>query len=225
MALASQLSLAELIGVGCELCGFYAPSDEDEGFTVREPLTTPVRLGRAVRAARGMHGVKLARRALSYVMPRSRSPMETAQALLLCLPRSLGGQGFAHARLNERVPLAKAARSQLGRDHVECDLYWPRMRVAVEYDSDRYHTGPERIARDARRRNALAEGGVTVFTMTRDQLFDPAAFRRCARMIATCLKRRGPSYDIESLRREDDLRRAVLGSGGVLRCRHPGKLG
>ena len=51
-----------------------------------------------------------------------------------------------------------------------CDLYWADAKLDIEYDSDFYHVGAEKIAQDANRRNDLESRGITVITDTNKQL-------------------------------------------------------
>lgn len=62
--------------------------------------------------------------------------------------------------------------------------------MAVEYDSDAYHTGAERIASDASRRNALSYLGNAVVTVTRAQVLDCDGMDKTARAIAKLLGKR-----------------------------------
>ncbi len=45
------------------------------------------------------------------------------------------------------------------------DFAWPGQRVAVEYDGMDWHSGPEAMKRDRRRRAALADIGWTVIAI------------------------------------------------------------
>lgn len=61
---------------------------------------------------------------------------------------------------------------------------WPEQNVAVEYDSTLCHTGAERIAEDASRRNALESLGFTVLTATWRQVKNRQEYLRFARILA-----------------------------------------
>ncbi len=54
--------------------------------------------------------------------------------MLLCLPYSLGGYGLPHPTMNAEMPLPKNVAAT-GRSSLRCDLYWPAVRLDVEYDS------------------------------------------------------------------------------------------
>ena len=70
-----------------------------------------------------------------------------------------------------------------GSAFFSCDLFWPDGGVAVEYDSDMFHTGSERIARDSERRNALSYLGISVVTVTRRQVMSAVGCDRIARLL------------------------------------------
>ncbi|WP_182525427.1 hypothetical protein [Nocardioides dongkuii] len=54
------------------------------------------------------------------------------------------------------------------------DLAWPHARVAVEYDGEEWHTGPEARERDRVRRQWLRDHGWTVIVLTKES-FRPGA--------------------------------------------------
>ncbi len=112
----------------------------------------------------GANGIKIARWALDHVLDRSASPAETKVALALTLPCKIGGMGLPQPSLNRFIPLNAAEQKALNRSYFLCDLYWEQAKLAIEYDSDAEHSGSERIASDAARRNALLRLGITVIT-------------------------------------------------------------
>ena len=139
-------------------------------FCQRPPLVSIGRLRRYAELARGFYGRGRALRALKYVVPGSASPMETALVMLLCLPCSLGGYGLPLPVMNHHVGQNMPRDSIAGKEYYVCDLYWPDAGLDVEYDSDLCHTGPDRIADDSARRDALKELGVDVITVTWQQI-------------------------------------------------------
>lgn len=182
--MANSLSLLDTIRLGFELCGFYAHHPNgDRGFMSSVPLTSTSKLSRFVDSCQGAYGVKNARRALRCIKDGSASPMETAVHMLLCLSPKLGGFGFPSACLNYRVNLSERARKIAQRNYVECDLYWPAVKCAVEYDSDEFHASEGGVSRDARKRAALLSMGITVITLTKNQVYG-MGFSETARLLA-----------------------------------------
>ena len=81
--------------------------------------------------------------------------METKLAMLLTLPYKHGGYGLIAPEMNSQIIPAKTAKRSVGKKYYSCDLFWHDYDLAVEYDSDLFHTGTTRIANDSKRRNAL----------------------------------------------------------------------
>lgn len=123
-------------------------------------------------------------RAVRYAVDGSASPMETALALMLSLPKSEGGYGLPKPQMNRVLPLD----AETGRVRV-ADLFWPEPKVVVEYDSDAFHTEKEKLRRDALRRNQLESQSVTVLTATAGHLSSLAALDELAGQIARALGR------------------------------------
>lgn len=206
--LASSLSLIELICLGFELCGSYSLAEVGEGFFPRSPLSSANSLSKVAKRVSGMHGVAKARIAARYVLDGAASPAETVVACLLTLPLRLGGFGLSGARLNHRIDFADGS-------FCVCDMYWPQGRIAIEYDSDMYHSGPERIARDSRRRARLNEAGVQVISLTNAQVHNADDMKRVAVIVAKALGKRVKvgSFDMTPERR--GLRRGLLVDGAT----------
>lgn len=180
--MAHLLDLPQVIELGYEFCGTY---DVSSGEIIQcDPLTSVKKLNSFALRAKGMAGRKKALRALRYVTEFSASPKETVLTMLLCLPYLLGGYGLTMPVLNYRIDMNKEARVIVGKNYCMCDLYWPDSKLAVEYDSDEFHTGPERIAQDSARRTALAAMDVSVITVTNKQLSSSGLFNKLAHVIA-----------------------------------------
>lgn len=189
--MAASLPMPRLVELGYEMCGGYARSFENRSsYFERRPITSVARLADAVARLDGTHGIKAARRALSLISDGARSPFEAIVAMLLSMPRSLGGFALEVPRMNRRVDLDAEARAVAKRAFLSCDLFWPRQRVDVEYDSRVWHSDAEKLAEDADRRTALDLMGVDMVTITTSQLFRAEAFRASAGLVARKLGRR-----------------------------------
>jgi very-short-patch-repair endonuclease len=138
---------------------------------------------------KGVRGQKRAARALRYITDNSASPAETTLTMLLTLPYMLGGYKFPMPHLNTRLNFVGIARRSSSKSYYVCDLYWPDFQLAVEYDSDQFHTGANRIANDSKRRNSLTQLGVIVITVTNDQLRSIKEFANLAGQIAVNMNR------------------------------------
>ena len=171
LQMAAQVPLLDLIALGMELVGAYSVVPNGDGKIVsRPPLATLASLESLLGKAGSVHGAKRARRALNFMAEGAASPQEARLYLLLCLPVKMGGYGLAPARLNARIDTNASGGVDPARRYRVCDLYWPDRQVAVEYDSDAFHVGADRIAADSIRRTALATKGIRVVTITNAQM-------------------------------------------------------
>jgi len=202
--MASRLSLIKLVELGFELCGSYLlPSrnpliaegeindvSDDKGIYNCKPLTNTKKLSTFVARMAGTHGYKRASRALRFIADNSASPMETILVMLLSLPYKLGGYGLPTPQLNSHIIPGKTIKRNASKTFYSCDLFWPDLNLAVEYDSDQFHTGADRIASDSKRRNALISAGIVVITVTRQQIRNAIEFEKAAKLLASNMDKR-----------------------------------
>lgn len=193
-----------LVLLGLELCGTYALDPSGGGmFEKAEPITTPEELGSFLDLVPRWKGVRRARKALRLVAAGSASPAESRLVVLLCSSRKNGGYGLPVPVLNRRVNVRRDARKMTSKRYFLCDLYWEDAQVDVEYDSDAFHAYAQKMAADAKRRNALVSMGVNVITVTSAQMADAAEFDDVAQAIAKALgiRLRSVNYDWFEVRR------------------------
>jgi hypothetical protein len=112
--------------------------------------------------------------------------------------------------INHRVDLDDVARKVARRSYVECDFFWPRERIALEYDSNEFHASPAEMARDASKRAALETMGVCVFTLTWQQARDAEATDSLVRAMARKAGWRLRAPSARDANRERELRRRIL---------------
>ena len=146
---------------------------------------------------KGVNGQKKALRASRYIADGSASPMETKLFMLLTLPYNLGGYGLPAPELNKRIDIGNVVKrgserynKGSGKSYYVCDLFWPKAKFAVEYDSDSYHTGADRIARDSKKRFDLETLGIKLITVTSRQIRNIDEFENIAKLIAKRLHKR-----------------------------------
>lgn len=179
------LSLIEAVALGYELCGTYRV--RSEGMVSARKLMTKESLGALAQQRCRPFGAVKARGFSRFIVEDSASPMESRVAMRLSLPRRLGGFGLPAPQMNRSIDLPGELADSLGRRYLKCDLMWPDRMVAVEYDSDRFHTGSDRIAFDAQRRNALSRAGVQLLTLTREQYRSSQGFSAFVRTLCSKL--------------------------------------
>jgi len=151
------------------------------------PLASTKVIADVVNHLKGVSGQKKTQRALRYIAGGSASPMETILSMLLTLPHKLGGYGLPMPVLNKRINIGSENKRQSGKSYYVCDLFWPKAKFAVEYDSDLFHTGADRIARDSEKRLSLTKLGITTITITNKQIRSAAEFESIAKLIAAKL--------------------------------------
>ena len=91
-------------------------------------------------------------------------------AMQLTLPRGLGCYHLGTPQLNYRIDIPEEMRLAAGKSFYRADLCYPNKRLILEYNSDEYHVGADRIASDARRLDVLAAMRWHVVTVTNRQL-------------------------------------------------------
>ncbi|MCL2807589.1 MAG: endonuclease domain-containing protein [Coriobacteriia bacterium] len=196
LQMAGTLSLIKLIELSYELCGGYSLPNKNElnpperGFYQRNPLASSKSLCTFVERMTGHKGRQKANRALRCLQADSASPMETRLTMLLTLPYQLGGFGLSAPTLNSRVYPEGGAKKVSHKSSYVCDLFWSEKMLAVEYDSEQHHSSTTKIFEDAKRRNALNRMGITVVTVTKQQLYNSAELEKVARIIASYLRKR-----------------------------------
>jgi hypothetical protein len=169
--LAARRPLREIVEIGDYLCGLFAIGDRGRGYAgVREAITTPDSISRFLESMLGGYGVKQARRALPYIVPRAASPKEVMLCSVLSLPRSEGGRAIRHVVANQEVKIPERLWEFARTDSFYCDVYIPEAHGDVEYDSEQYHTGRFRLDHTQKRRNILEVAGIKTMSATPGQL-------------------------------------------------------
>lgn len=183
--MASRLDRFEMLRLLYEFCGAYVRNEGDaRGFSNCEPITSLGRVSRFVEKASGIRGVREARLLTRHVLGGSASPRETDVAMQVTLPQHMGGYGLGGAKLNERIELTESQRRELSRPAITPDMVWVGNRLALEYESDAWHSGSKEFVRDSRRRNDLRTLGYDVITVTNDEFKSVSDMDRIAKNLA-----------------------------------------
>ena len=198
--MAARSSLSAGASVGMEICGEYARSPRAPGgFHLRPPLATVPQLAEHFRDSHG-YGARRAREALEFVVEGSRSPMETAVALLFTLPPRLGGCGLPAPILNCRIEIPPALQAALGKPYLRVDLCWPEWGIIFEYESYLWHRSKSQIDADNARNEGLRDLGWMVRSITAGMLANDAALGELVRQVMHRAGRLVPSDDAFALR-------------------------
>ncbi len=193
---------------GMELCGTYARDAGDpRGGPVTywvKPATTTARIKAFVDGCKRVHGIQPARQTLEWLTDNAWSPMEATVAALAMLPGELLGYDLwpvdlnerkevgSHAEKAERVPdmLFRGSGVGLnydGEDHLPVkgvvDAAMQVARNPGAEDSERQLVQAvaavrRRSVSDKRRDRDLGASGLTVFAITKEDLYETGALDR-----------------------------------------------
>ena len=221
MQVANELSTIELVELGLEICGSYSlsiPGASDAGLSASAetryelaPLSSVKKMMAFATRTEGMPGRRNALGALRYIVDNSASPMESVLVMLLTLPYRLGGYKLPLPILNTRITMPRRAEDNTTKSYYICDLYWPKVKVAAEYDSDMYHATSYRIGSDSIRRADLASAGTTLVTVTNQQIRRIAEFDQVAGVLATLTgKRLNNNRNVKFIEARQLLRKELL---------------
>lgn len=190
MQLASEIELHELIKIAYELCGTYTFMPDSQCRFNCAPVTSPRKIAMYIKRVDEIKGKKQLASALPHILSGSASPMETILTMLLCLPYRYGGYGLPKPELNYNIYPNVHDQNYTSQRYYSCDLYWAKDKLAVEYDSNAYHTGAHRIAKDSKRRDELTGLKINTVTVTTQQIFNLKEFEPIAYTLARKLKKR-----------------------------------
>ena len=205
---AMDLSLLELIKLGFDLCAIYLPdASADYNQVGRKAITTRLTISEYLDTAPGLKGINKAKRAISYVLDNSNSPMETMVAMLMILPMHMGGYGIIKPELNRKVYLSDQGSRLLERNYCICDAVWGLQKVILEYDSNLTHLSPEQHRLDKARLSALTLSGYHVVSITADNFRNLSAIDNTFTALRWKL---GQRKELKHLNKYSEERRALL---------------
>lgn len=196
LQMAETMIFLDLLLLGFELCGTYFSGQGIDAFAntsiaspKHKPFTRANKITRFLDSdvASQTNGIAQATQASKFLLDNSYSPRESALALMLTLPRRLGGYALPRPLLNQRINIPRSSSQLIRNDHFKCDLLWPKEGLAIEYDSDLHHVGAQKIAKDASRRDALALLGIQVITVTNKQFASMNEMDKVAHTVAKTL--------------------------------------
>lgn len=197
MQLAQRRPLEEAVYFGFALCSLYRivpaapgglqqrdqrPSSNQKHIVADRPLTTVKHIESYLNNAKGNRGCGKAHFALKFVRDGSRSPMESALAIALGLPRNRGGFGLGVGQMNRAVRIFEGTDWSGARRYTtrypdisieHLDSSGRKVTVGIDYDGRTFHSTASALARDARRRNEIATlRGFTHLNITAQEATD-----------------------------------------------------
>jgi len=211
LQLSGLYNVIELSSIAMAMSGEYMPAHAENDLARHDPVTS-VALLRSFAMGAGTHwGVDKSAQATRWAVDNSRSPMETSLALLIHMPRTLGGYGLVRPVLNQRIYLSEESTAIYPHRYCEADVSAPGSSLLLEYLGRAFHKEEHH---DIRRELALQHEGYQLQHVTVHQLVDPAQrneiMRRYAQSAGIALK---PPTDL-IVRRRISLLKAVLPERG-----------
>lgn len=199
---AATYSFVELLKLGMELCGTYAPDEyEPDGCTPRRKICTVGRIRRYLSWCKGAPGLRQAKVAVNYLLDGSNSPLETEVMLGLTLPPRHRGIGLRKPVLNERRDATSLQAETIGEHTYFFDARWSgklssglRYCVDCEVDSHGHFNDSRRARADVVRKDNIQYMQVTHLSITSDDLESADAFMRKGLMIAKHIGQRVRRY-------------------------------
>lgn len=152
--LSKRAALIRLTALAMEFTGSYSrePDNPLDGEVVYNlaPVSNVTSMTELLAEMKGIHGIKLARQALSYTNNDSGSPMETLWYLIFCLPSYYGGLHMKRPLQNHPIAWPKGINEISCHQKIRPDFYWPQYRTACEYES-KFHRNEEAFYEDRAR--------------------------------------------------------------------------
>lgn len=212
LQMARGIPLVKLIVMGYELCGSYAvsPHYRESPLIKRQPRTSIPKLKAYLGKVKGVRGSGRADKALRFMIEESASPMETALAMILCLPPSLGGFNLPKPKMNYPITTNRETNYLGDKKVLRCDLCWPEKKFALEYDSDLFHAESRKINKDSKRRTLIEAEGYHVISVTKNQIYDKAALRNIVDVSSRYLGKRIRISTQNFDSKHDELRNLLL---------------
>lgn len=156
-------------------------TDKDEASLWRRPrLVSSEDLWRFCHEIAPYRGGKRFGNIARHVVQDAASPFEVEAALLIALPRNMGGEGMRIKGMNVKIVLSERAKRLVDSEAVYADILLESadgdIQVVLECQGKGTHGERGVNDSDAVRMTALQSMGYTVYLLTHDQISDEAKF-------------------------------------------------
>ena len=181
----ASLDVAGAATLGCTMTANYLRDPAVGQCLPRDPLVRLQDIEALCREAPStVAGRGVLEEAIDAIAEHSRSPMETALAVMLALKPARGGMGLPKPVLNAEIRLDGKLRSAAGGQHsMLVDLFWPDAGVGIEYDSTEFHNRHDQAIKDRQRQLASDLLGIDVGPWTSTVVHDERLFNvACSRL-------------------------------------------
>lgn len=189
---AASFSPVELLKLGMELCGTYAPDRYSPyGSSDRRRICSVASIRRYLARCPQVPGIVKARDAAEELMDNSHSIFESKVMLGLTLPARKRGLGLRKPTLNDRQDATKLQAETIGEHTYFFDASWrgtlrngTRYAVDCEVDSNPHFRDEAKVRSDAERRDNVQYLGATHISITSEDFKDVNRFVKKGLMIA-----------------------------------------
>ena len=208
LAAASELTIPQLVELGCNLCANYAiDSKNAQSQSFRAPISKAAIIKNFISEAENNKGLYKARKAAKYICDGSNSPMESRLAVVSILPFFLGGLNMHKPDLNKEIDLSLEGAAVLGRKTCKCDIVWEEQKLIIEYDSNKVHLTAEQHAYDKKKATALMLSGYKVISITYEDIKNVTKIENMLKLIRKELNMKNRKGTIEEYK---DIRRKTI---------------
>lgn len=215
---ARMAPLRSLIALGCELCGTYSLNGASSAAIKHAQITDVKTISEYLNKVPGMRGIKDAKQALQYVADGSASPRETDVYMQYCLKPKLGSFGLGGVKLNHTIDLKNypQARNITNLEKITPDLYWPKYKIAIEYESTQWHgayvsnkelqrINRRKLADDSTRRRTYEAMGIFALSVTDGEFCNYNDVERIAKLLMRRMNKHGFRDSMQDLFRRSEL--------------------
>lgn len=183
----SWMSEPEQLEYGYEICARYHLNHLSTGdYIEMGQRYTVADLIAYCNENRSRQGAVRAAAVLRRVHDGSRSPMETAIAIMVVAKRSQGGLGYVKIELNHRVDVPNEFKYLAKAGYFEIDVYAPASGTGIEYNGSD-HLDKQRSASDAERMTVLSALGFRMIVLTGTQFAHQLQLHRAMNAIALAM--------------------------------------
>lgn len=163
--LATKLDFANLMEIGYELCGTYSISSSYEtGFVGGiTPLTTPAKILSYLNKLNNLNKycirINHAKNVAAQLLKNSASPLESKLGIMLFSSRKDGGFNIKNFESNNIIKISNDAKKICLQSSIKPDFSNKKHKIAIEYDSSKFHDNVAQNQKDKLRINALTHDG------------------------------------------------------------------
>lgn len=164
------------------LTGHYC-LHQDSYLQERPSLATLEQIDRMRHSIDGTKGSGTLAKALPYCSEGARSPQEVNMFISAVFPRPKGAYRLPIPLINHRIELDSELAGLMGSSFLEIDLFWPDGNIGLEYNGIETHQGGL-SPRDLSRQYVLAEQGIDILFVTKEQLYNAGLLDIVMRAVA-----------------------------------------